>query len=477
MITDQDTNTLFFADDRVADVKTAEAYRKIRDFLRNEGVQIRILEGTRDIWVRDFMPIQVSEHKMLKFDYNPSYLDNDKYLNSKTSNEEVASICAKNNITLTLSDIKLDGGNIVKCKDAVILTDRILADNTNYSTSGLLKKLEDLFECEVYIIPSDPEKKIYGHSDGVLAYIDDNKLLVTKYPDSKYIIKIFGIRVIIKHKTKFEIPDIEDYGLNRDNRDYKIIVSLTSYPKRIKTVHNTIKTLLTQDFKPDIVILWLEKSEFKNGENDLPKELVELKKFGLSIEWSDDNLKSYKKLIPALIKYPDYIIVTADDDVLYSKTMLKSLYEAWLKDKSNIYVKRAVRLKLKNDTITNISSRKYDYKDLDYPSYLNHQMGGSGCLYPPNSLHKDCTDINKIKSLIPTHDDVYFKVMATLNRTRVKVVGGYNEDLIFTEGTQDVGLINTNKSGGDGVSLDEAFRIMTDKYPQIIDIIKEEFNG
>lgn len=214
MITDQDTNTLFFADDRVADVKTAEAYRKIRDFLRNEGVQIRILEGTRDIWVRDFMPIQVSEHKMLKFDYNPSYLDNDKYLNSKTSNEEVASICAKNNITLTLSDIKLDGGNIVKCKDAVILTDRILADNTNYSTSGLLKKLEDLFECEVYIIPSDPEEKIYGHSDGVLAYIDDNKLLVTKYPDSKYIKKV---KEVLKYK--FEFSDIwmnTDYGKCRE---------------------------------------------------------------------------------------------------------------------------------------------------------------------------------------------------------------------------------------------------------------------
>lgn len=215
MITDQDTNTLYFASDLIADRETAEAYRNIRDYLRNEGVQIRVLEGTHDIWARDFMPIQISEQKFVKFNYNPSYLDNSKYRDTLTSNEEVVRICEKEGISVTVSDIKLDGGNIVKCSDSVILTDRVLTDNQNCSTSALIKQLERLFECEVYIIPSDPDEKIYGHSDGVLAYMGGNQLLVTKYPNPDYIKQV---KSVLQHK--FEFSDLwinSDYAKCREN--------------------------------------------------------------------------------------------------------------------------------------------------------------------------------------------------------------------------------------------------------------------
>ncbi len=200
MTTDQETNTLYFASDLVTDAETANAYRSIRDFLRNEGVQIRVMEGTRDIWARDYMPIQVSDQKFVKFNYNPNYLNNDRFRNSRTTNDEVLRICNTIGIDVLVSDIKLDGGNLVKCKDAVILTDRVLADNPEFSTSGLIKQLEQLLESEVYIIPSDPFEKIYGHSDGVLAYIDNNQLLVTKYPDANYIKQV---KSVLQHKFDF----------------------------------------------------------------------------------------------------------------------------------------------------------------------------------------------------------------------------------------------------------------------------------
>lgn len=303
-----------------------------------------------------------------------------------------------------------------------------------------------------------------------------SKLFFFKDLDSRYIMKIFGIRFILKHKSNVTIPNVKEYGLTDKNRKPKLIVSLTSYPARINSVHKTIRTILTQSLKPDKVILWLEKSEFQGGEKDLPAELLMLKEYGLSIEWTDFGLRSYKKLIPALLKYPDDIIVTTDDDVLYSPKMIESLYNEYLKDTSNIYVKRAVRLGLKNNEIYNISSRKYDYHDLGYPSYFNQQMGAAACLYPPHALHSDCTNIEKLKKLLPTHDDVYFKVMATLNRVKVKVVGGFNEDLNIIEETQNVGLININKTGAQGVSLNEAYKIMQQEYPEIIQILKEGLN-
>jgi hypothetical protein len=85
-------------------------------------------------------------------------------------------------------------------------------------------------------------------------------------------------------------------------------------------VHKTIETLLNQSHKADKVILWLAEEEFPNKEKGLPRELIQLIKSGLTISWCRD-IKSYKKLIPALEKYPKSIIVTADDDLYYQKNM------------------------------------------------------------------------------------------------------------------------------------------------------------
>ena len=47
------------------------------------------------------------------------------------------------------------------------------------------------------------------------------------------------------------------YGLNRKQRDIRIIVSMTSYPKRFKTIIMPLKSLLLQSVKPDRIIVWL----------------------------------------------------------------------------------------------------------------------------------------------------------------------------------------------------------------------------
>ena len=104
-------------------------------------------------------------------------------------------------------------------------------------------------------------------------------------------------------------------------------------------------------------------------------------------------------------------------------------------------------------------------------------MGGSGCLYPPHSLFKDCVNYDIVSQTIPTHDDVYFWAMAVLNNTKIQVIGGFDVDLHFVEDTQNVGLINVNKKESVGVSLEEAYGIMLQKYPQILTILKGELNG
>lgn len=296
-----------------------------------------------------------------------------------------------------------------------------------------------------------------------------SNLFLVKDLDSRYIIYLLGIRLILKHKCRFKYQEVNVKGITEGNRNPQIIVSLTSHPARINTAHKTINTLLNQSLKPDKIILWLSEDEFPKKENDLPEKLIELKNFGLNIEWCE-NIKSYKKLLPALKKYPNDIIITADDDVYYEKDVVESLYNAYLEDNSNIYVRRAVKLELKNNKIKPVSARKYLYEYRKEPSYLNQLMGGSGCLYPPHCFNDE---VFKGPEILQTHDDVFFWAMSVLNNKKIKIVKGFDADLNFIEGTQKNGLINSNKDGKEGVSLKKAYKILISKYPQILNIISE----
>lgn len=134
-------------------------------------------------------------------------------------------------------------------------------------------------------------------------------------------------------------------GLNKSPRAEKVIVSLTSYKPRINDVKYAIYSLLNQSFPPDKLILWLDEDSFPQREKNLPRDLLKFRQFGLTINWCE-NLRSYKKLIPALKKYPDDIIVTADDDLFYRPDWLKILYDEHTKNPNCIVAHYGSRMKI-----------------------------------------------------------------------------------------------------------------------------------
>ena len=256
-----------------------------------------------------------------------------------------------------------------------------------------------------------------------------------------------GLRFKIKHKCNFCYNEVCKYGLTTEKRSPRLIVSLTTFPARIKYVHYTINTLLNQTLKADKVILWLAEEQFTNKEKDLPKDLLRLKDFGLTISWCED-LKSYKKLIPTI--------------------------QTYLNDKNNIYARRCLQLKFINNELSGVSGAKCGYKSNSNANYFNQQIGMYACLYPPHSLYKDITNINKIKTTIPTHDDVYFWSMAILNRTKIQVVDGFDASAYLVEGTQNSALKNINQKNNAGIALKDAYKVMIKEYPEILTILKEE---
>ena len=250
----------------------------------------------------------------------------------------------------------------------------------------------------------------------------------------------------------------------------KIVISLTSYPARINYVGKTIETLLDQSLKADVVILWLAKEQFPNLENDLPNDLVNLKEKGLIIDWCED-IKSYKKLIPSLIKYPNDIIVTADDDVLYEKDWLEKLYNSYLQHPNMINTHRAHRILFKDDKILPYKEWIFCINGVE-PSFNNFATGSGGILYPPNCFYKDILNKELFLKLCPIADDVWFWAMTVLNNTKINVITdnyGYPDSI---DGSQSESLNSLNV---DQNKNDEQLKNIFEHYPELIEKLDKSY--
>ena len=291
--------------------------------------------------------------------------------------------------------------------------------------------------------------------------------------DGHIYIVFLKLRFRIKYKMRYSIPLVKESGITKKTREIPIVASLTSFPDRINTVHITIRSLLKQDLKPDYIVLYLAESQFLNKEKDLPQNLLELKKYGLEIRWCKDDIRSYKKLIPALSEFKNSIIVTFDDDIVYKKNTISTLYEAYLKNPKCIFAHRASRIYLEDNEIKGYKANILLSKKFIEPSFKNRLTGCAGVLYPPNCFYKDVQNKELFYNLIPTHDDVWFWTMAVLNNTKIVVVKGFSESITTIENSQKVGLckINNNKKG---INVNQAYKIIVKHYPEIIEKLKEE---
>ncbi len=153
---------------------------RLIQILEKHNVKYSFLKGTKDIWCRDYMPVQTESGKLIQFKYEPSYLKGKKeWEESRTDGKEV---CALNGIEAQQSDINLDGGNVLICNGRAIISDRIFSENPDRDKDELTKELSRLLECEIIIIPSQ-KSDMTGHADGMIRFVNKNTILGNKLAD------------------------------------------------------------------------------------------------------------------------------------------------------------------------------------------------------------------------------------------------------------------------------------------------------
>lgn len=177
MITDSQTNFLYIAD--TLEKKYPRFYKQFEAVINNCGINFKILPHTKDVWAVDYMPIQISKDNFVQFIYNPDYLrDTIKW--SKTISN-VDAICEVINLSPKKSNIILDGGNIIRTTDKVIMCDKIFTENPAFKEKDLIKELQTLFQVDKLIfIPKQPID-FTGHADGMVRFYDSNTVLINDY--------------------------------------------------------------------------------------------------------------------------------------------------------------------------------------------------------------------------------------------------------------------------------------------------------
>jgi len=174
MTTDNQTNILYIS----GLLKNRhQFFNTLSTILGKHKIDYRFLPNTNDIWAVDYMPIQTDLNRFILFKYEPDYLQNDTFIFTQT---DTKTVCKAIGLTWTDSEIRIDGGNVIRGKDWVILTDKVFKENADFKRNKLINELEKLFEVKVIIIQQEPND-FTGHADGILRYYDNDTVLINNY--------------------------------------------------------------------------------------------------------------------------------------------------------------------------------------------------------------------------------------------------------------------------------------------------------
>src|SRR5690554_270128 len=216
MIADWQTNKIHLSGKLYADFP--EVSKRIESKLIGFGYKPEILPNTYDIWARDYMPIQIANGKYLEYRYDPDYLQgNSEEIETRELKTYPDIVCDTIGLRTIKTDIIIDGGNVVKSENAIILTDKVVWENErHYSEKQLINKLHDLFEVDkVVLIPWDEECE-YGHADGMLRFVNNEKVLISGFYEksdnefSKWILESLDKAKIDRDWLRVSDNEVED---------------------------------------------------------------------------------------------------------------------------------------------------------------------------------------------------------------------------------------------------------------------------
>lgn len=149
--------------------KYPKVWGRIREVLESYGVEYALIEGCKDIWVRDFMPLDLGNGRFLSYEYAPNYLSKLPHLRTP---------CPRAEVDLGLV---LDGGNFVKLGQSVLVCEKILSENPSLSQDEIISLIKEKAKVENVLLLPKVAYDRYGHSDAMCRWIDERRILINDF--------------------------------------------------------------------------------------------------------------------------------------------------------------------------------------------------------------------------------------------------------------------------------------------------------
>jgi hypothetical protein len=232
-----------------------------------------------------------------------------------------------------------------------------------------------------------------------------------------------------------------------------LVVSLTSYGKRIRTVYLAIESIGRGRLRPSRIILWLdERTVFENP----PATIRRLKQRGLEVKLCE-NYGPHKKYYPYLqsVNKFDTPLVTADDDVFYPRDWLEGIAHAFRQFPEAVNCYRARVMRINKGEI-----QKYENWELatsTHPSSCHVPTGVSGAIYPPAFLETVKEAGEGFRDLCPKGDDLWLHLHAGRAGYKIRQIRPKPLIPLSIPGAESVGLWKTNIFGANDRQIADTY--------------------
>lgn len=202
MITDNQTNQIYFSP--ALERNCPRLWESIHKALMERKITHGLLALNPEyFWCRDYMPIQIADNNFVAYHFKPDYIAKYEHSTYRYALEcDGYKICNAMNFPVTKMDLVLDGGNVVKCGDTIVMTDKVFLENPDKSRLEVERTLHENLQSDILFLPWDKEEYC-GHSDGIVHFVGDGRILVSSYYFDFY--PDFAIEIEKKLKKKFEI--------------------------------------------------------------------------------------------------------------------------------------------------------------------------------------------------------------------------------------------------------------------------------
>lgn len=190
------------------------------------------------------------------------------------------------------------------------------------------------------------------------------------------------------------------------------IVSLKSFGERlIKESPLAVESILNNTILPDKICIIID-----NVDKDNVPELFNNHEL-IEVIYSDCDIKAHGKYYYTMLKYPNDVIITIDDDVIYPDTFIEDCINAYNSFPEVINASRVHKIKY---TSYLFPYRLWEWESKETgPSYDLFFTGVGGVVYPPNIFNKEDLNLSVIKEYLFA-DDILLNYLCRKHRIKVR---------------------------------------------------------